>query len=598
MSRLSGSHEAGPRTGIRRWIGKWGPFVAIMASMALLAVLVVVRDGSEAASEDPAHSTSDAATSGTGEPSDELLAEPGAPPPVGRMPLTYSEAVQAGTVGEHDWGDRCDNDSGTVMVPTVYAPPCVPLFDGDNGGATSIGVSADSIEVVWYDVSQSGGLESLLGGEELLDSSEAQFSTLSDWVELFSAVTETYGREVRLERFEATGGLGDAVASLADAERIAQDIEPFAVLGGPPNDGGAFARELARNGIICLGCTLGLPDCKVLEDAPYLWGVEPSTSQFVAGVRAWLTPGPDNEGLDGPAEFAGDPSLASQQRRFGVVHFDQDPPVMTKCPKARPWPEGFTVESYLLDFATMGQQGAEIVAKMASAGVTTIIFAGDPVMPIYLTNAAEAIDYHPEWVFTGTVLTDTNTLGRLYDQSQMAHAFGVSQTGVPVASGAGGALALYRWYFGEEAFPDAAVAYQVLLANVPRLFRGIQLAGPDLTPGTFERAQFRIPPAGGDPVNPQQSNGRWGFFDEVDYNGSDDLAEIWWDPDAEGPDEADRDGRGMWRYAHGGARFTPDDPPDPAPFDPTDSVARFEELPAAARPPDYPPPPGAPAAGG
>ncbi len=602
MSGPSGSPRFGPSigapSGIHRWVAKWGPFVAIMASVALLGVLVVVRGGSEAAPADPARGVAGTGNPDSGDPTGRPPGEPGAPEPLGRMPPTYAEAVEAGSVDEHEWGDRCDTSEGTVMVPTVYAPPCVPLFDGDNGGATSTGVSTESIEVVWYDVTEAGGLESLLGGAELLDSSDAQFSTLSDWFELFSAVTETYRREVRLERFEATGGLGDSVASLADAERIAQDIQPFAVLGGPTNDGGAFARELARNGIICLGCALGMPECTVLDNAPYLWGVEPSTAQFVAGVRAWMRPGPDNAGLSGRAEFAGDPQLASQERRFGVVHFDQDPPVMMQCPDSRPWPDDFTVESYLLDFATMGQQGAEIAAKMASAGVTTVIFAGDPLMPIYLTNAAEAIDYHPEWIFTGTVLTDTNTFGRLYDQSQMAHAFGLSQTGVPVASGAGGALHLYRWYFGEDAFPDAATAYPVLLANVPRLFRGIQLAGPDLTPETFERAQFRIPPAGGDPVNPQQSNGSWGFFDEVDYNGTDDLAEIWWDTDAEGPDETDKVGRGMWRYARSGARFTPDDPPDPAPFDPTDTVTRFEVLPEQSRPADHPPPADAPGAGG
>ena len=32
---------------------------------------------------------------------------------------------------------------------------------------------------------------------------------------------------------------------------------------------------------------------------------------------------------------------------------------------------------------------------MKSAGVTTIVFMGDPLMPIYLTKAASDQNYHP-----------------------------------------------------------------------------------------------------------------------------------------------------------------------------------------------------------
>lgn len=576
-------------SGAARAVRKWGPFAAIMVAVAVLAAMVVLDGSAEEPSAAVGETLSDDA---------DVTQGSGAPPPTGEMPITYAEAEQSGTVGDYDWGANCDTDLGTIKVPSLYATPCVPVFDGGNGGTTSVGVTADSVKVVWYDASESGGLDALLGDAGLNDTAEQQLATLKDWVELYSSLSETYGREVELVRFRATGGMDDAVASQADAERIAQDIGPFAVLGGPPNDGGAFAGELARNNIVCLGCSLGIPECKVLDSAPYLWGTEPATSQFVAGLTAWLTPGDGNKGLSGNAEYAGDPELASRERRFGVIYFDQDPPVMTTCPGGSAWPDDYIAENYILDFATMPQRGSEIVAKMKSAGVTTIIYAGDPLMPVYLTNAAEAIDYHPEWIFSGTVLTDTNTFGRLYDQNQMAHAFGVSQTGVPADSDVGGALVLYRWYFGEDSYPDARAGYAVLQANIPRLLRGIQMAGPDLTPETFELGQFRIPPSGGDPVNPQQSHGNWGFFENSDYNGVDDLAEIWWDPTAEGPDETDKMGMGMWRYARNGARFTPDDPPDPAPFVLEDTVTRYEELPPEAEPPDYPPPQGSPAAGG
>ncbi len=577
--------------GAARTLRKWGPFTAVMAALALIGVLVVVDDGGggvEVASAEGGSSTSAV-------PTDD---EVGAPDPTGAMPVTYDEAVEAGTEDDYEWGDDCDPELGTVKIPFVHAQPCVPVFEGDNGGDISPGVTADTIRLVYYDASSSGSLDSLLGSAGLRDTPEQQWQTVQDWMELHSSVTETYGREVELIRYEATGGFDDVVAAQADAERIAQDIQPFAVLGGPPSDGGAFADELARNGIVCLGCALGLPECKMRENAPYTWGTSPATSHFIDGVVAWSEGAGEGGGLEGPAEYAGDPELQAQQRKFGLVHFDQDPPVILQCPGGSAWADsGWVTESYLLDFTTMPQVASEIMAKMKGSGVTTVVFGGDPLMPIYLTGAAEAIDYRPEWLFTGTVLTDTNSFGRLYNQDQMAHAFGVSQTGVPVASDAGGALELYRWYFGEEAFPDARAGYAVVGVNIPQVLRGIHMAGPELTPENFERAQFRLPPTGGDPVNPQTSHGNWGFFPELDYNGTDDLAEIWWDAEAEGPDENDRMGKGMWRYAHNGARFTPQNPPEPAPFVVDETVTRFEELPPEARPPSYPPPAGSPAAG-
>ncbi|MEZ5238250.1 MAG: hypothetical protein R2716_04685 [Microthrixaceae bacterium] len=572
------------RPGLTRTLRKWGPFSALMAAVVLLGVLVVVDDPAPAAS--PGREP--------GRPAEGVDADRiGAPAPVGRMPPTHAEASEAGTASDYDWGGTCDTDRGTVELPSVRAAPCVPAFEGDNGGATYPGVTGEAVRIVWYDASEAGGLDSLLSSAGLSDTPEQQFETILDWVELLSSVSETYGREVEVVRYVASGGLDDAVAAQSDAERIASEIEPFAVLGGPPSDGGAFAGELARNGIICLAARSACPSA--CSTSALQLGDRTGHLPVRGGAHRLDDAGEDNAGLEGTAEFAGDAELRSSQRRFGVVHFDQDPPVMTSCPDSRGWPEDFTVETYLLDFATMPRVGSEIMAKMKAAGVTTVIFAGDPLMPVYLTSAAEAIDYRPEWIFTGTVLTDTNAFGRMYDQAQMAHAFGVSQTGVPVAPEAGGALNLYRWYFGADSYPPARASYEVLLANLPRLFTGIQLAGPDLTPETFERP---VPgaPSGGDPVSPQQSNGHWGFFENTDYNGTDDLAEIWWDVDAEGPDETGREGRGMWRYARGGAGSPPTSRPIRPPSNARGTVTRFEELPPELAPPDYPPPPGSPAA--
>ncbi len=171
------------------------------------------------------------------------LAE-GAPEPTGQMPITYAEAPEAGTVDDYDWGDRCDTDKGTVRIPTVYATPCVPVFEGDNGGATAPGVTADTIRIVLY-VPQATDLPSSLAplAAAAEDSPEEQRQTLQDFFDIYASRAELYGRRIELVAYRRTGALTDVVAARADAAQIAAELKPFAVLGGPQLDGGAFAQR-------------------------------------------------------------------------------------------------------------------------------------------------------------------------------------------------------------------------------------------------------------------------------------------------------------------------------------------------------------------
>src|SRR3990170_3456229 len=55
-----------------------------------------------------------------------------------------------------------------------------------------------------------------------------------------------------------------------------------------------------------------------------------------------------------------------------------------------------------------------IVNQMQVAGITSLLFSGDPICPIHLTRAANSQNAKWEWIITGSVLTDTNNFGRLY----------------------------------------------------------------------------------------------------------------------------------------------------------------------------------------
>jgi hypothetical protein len=252
--------------------------------------------------------------------------------------------------------------------------------------------------------------------------------------------------------------------------------------------------------------------------------------------------------------------------------------------------------TYTLDLTTLPTQAATIAEKLKSSGATSVIFAGDPIMPIYLTKACADIGYFPEWIITGIVLTDTSTLGRYYDQAEWSHAFGVTSLGVPVPVASADADRLYRWWYGAGTSP-ASLAAPALIPPVQQFFTGVQLAGPDLTPSTFTTGLFRSPPAGGGPTSPLQAYGYQGAPPRPSYSSPADYTFLWYDATAKGPDEEGVDGTGLMRYVKGGARYKSGVVPGgPVPmFSLPGSVTSYPTPPDQA--PLYPAWPGSPAAG-
>lgn len=572
---------------------RYGPLGVIVVLLVVIGAVVVLSGGDD---DDDETATDDTTTEGTegGAP-----VTAGAPAPTGEMPITYAEAEEAGTVDDYTWPDTCDTETGFTRLPTTYGTPCVPEFEGDNGGATSNGVTADTITVVRYVPDQSADLSALLGSFNVDDTPEAQGETLRDYIEIFSSTAELYGREIEVIDYQGTGAADDVVAAKADATQVLAEHDPFAVIGAPALDRGTFAEELASNGVICLECGTAMPDAVVQEHAGYIWGALPSVNQYLGNLNAWVAAGGATS--EANAEYAGDEAYHDQPRKVGVVHFEQDPPIFqdTAEENAGSLENVLLREPYLLDFATMPTKATEIMAKFKQEGITTVVFLGDPIMPIYLTQAATEQEYFPEWIFTGTVLTDTNVMARQFDPTQMEHAFGISQLAVPTNQELQENILLYRWWTGDdEAIPPSEAQYNLIAPRARFLVNGIHMAGPDLNPETYEQGMFRIPPAGGSSTLPQVSFGNWGFFPEPDYMGIDDSSEIWWDGATTAQDERGEEGPGVWRRSRNGDRFTAVDAPEPRPFIEEDTVTVLEELPEEAVLPEYPPPPGSPAAGG
>lgn len=582
----------------------WGPLVLVVAVLVGVGVIASVQGRPSAQDSGATSPGPDAAGFDPDDPETWTANSV--------LPVTYADAVEAGTVDDHDWGDHCDPETGRVAMPTVYAPPCVPDWDGTgvwrdrggdehptNGGATHQGVTDDEITVVYY-VPSPQDLFSTAAALGVLDPPEVMAEAAERFVEAYNEIYELYGRKVNLVPFQASGNGVDPTAARSDAIAVATEYEAFASIGGP-SQAGAYADELARRGVLCVGCGLAVPGSDFQKNAPYMWGTLPTPEQFVRSVfdfgitNLW--------GRD--AQYAGTPSLRTSERSIGVVYYEQNPPVFEAVRdetlehyRASGY-EADLIQTYLLDTSTLNTQAQTIIGRLKNAQITTVVFLGDPLMLKALTDQAANQNYLPEWAITGTAFTDTTAAARLFDSEVWSHAFGISTMAARTAPELADSWRLYEWYHGTE--PVAKKSQALLGPQLQGLYLGLHLAGPHLTPHTYAGGMFSYPPSGGDILHPRISFGFHGLFPDADFVGVDDFTVVWWDPDAQGPDEQGADGTGMWAYVEGGERYVlgsePPEVGDEVLFDPGIATTIHDDHPPGSEPPSYDPWPGFPAAG-
>jgi hypothetical protein len=139
---------------------------------------------------------------------------------------------------------------------------------------------------------------------------EATADTSNKLIEMFAQTYETWGRKIKVVRMKGTGS--DETSARADAVKVAEEIKAFASIGGPGQEG-AYAEELARRGVICVGCGLSLPDSALQKNAPYLWGNLQTPEQFLLNLGDFII----ERLLGKKAEFAGSPEIRAQSGSSG-----------------------------------------------------------------------------------------------------------------------------------------------------------------------------------------------------------------------------------------------------------------------------------------
>jgi hypothetical protein len=196
--------------------------------------------------------------------------------------------------------------------------------------------------------------------------------------------------------------------------------------------------------------------------------------------------------------------------------------------------------TYPLDLNQMSSQAAALTPKIKASGATTIVCACDPIMLVFLTSKVREQGMEPEWVNTGVAYSDQDLVGQLFDPRSWRRNFGVSLLGPTVPLKGSLAYAAYKTIRSDEPSVTAELAYYQL----QMLAIGIQMAGPNLTPETFEKGMFAYPP----------STGRAGLwkFGPNDYSATDDAREVYWIPDAASVQNGER---GAYAETMPGRRF-------------------------------------------
>jgi hypothetical protein len=438
------------------------------------------------------------------------------------------------------------------QIDDPQSPPCVPFFQGDNGGATAKGVTGNEIRIA-------------------VSSADWTAPLLPDLATFFNQHFEFYGRKINLVEVQSAGTSPDqqhATAQAMDAQSV------FAAMGSAANGGFDVTEELARLKIVSTSLQPNYTQAAMVQRRPYVWQYPMGIDDEFANIGAWVCGRLAGENATHAGTSDGK-DLTTVKRKFGVILDPNSPnqsvswdPLLQQLgacgvqPVLVPGqnPEGGEGGDQL-------GQSAPMMLKMKDAGVTSIIclcFITD--VGVWYSVAATQQQYFPEWILGTYLLGDRNVAlaqpGIGPDATHRQHTFGLAfqPREVPLADAPD-----YRavkevdpgYTLGHDGF-SLFLFYRELLL----LASGIQMAGPRLTAQAFEAGlQHAVFPNPDSPL----MEGKVGFA-----NGSHsmtlDAAEWWWSNAGKAPNPFDPPGGAMC-YVAGGARHSlgnwPKGGPDP-----------------------------------
>jgi hypothetical protein len=513
----------------RHLLGGYGPGIFLVVAFLLMSLLVP----SIAPDQSVADSATQAAASGTGSvPSGGVSTGPGAATP-SRNGHGGGAAGGGGGVASQTTGGTTTGCTGPQVHGDGYSPPCV-AFHGSNGGATTRGVTDKQINITFRipadDLSSIDEAVQQLAGKyntaAFSDTETDVKRTISDLVTYFNNSFQFYGRKLSLHFFggqgtltsEITGG-GQAQANadaltVADSEKAFADVSAFSQ---------PFAQALSLQHVVNIGSpymSLGWYQ----QYSPYAWSFFPNCTTATQGGAAGIV----RQLLPQQVTWAGKGVSDGEARRFALIAPDN--PIYQSCMNivdqamkqaGHPATDDLT---YTANLSQLSQEAAAMEQRIVNDKITTIICACDPITLVYLTGDFDNASYEPEILNSGGAFTDEDVVSQLFDQDVWAHAAGETFDGTtpPFGSSLG-------YFAAKSVDPTHVPAHEVdiFYEDLYILALGIDLAGPDLTPASFQRGLFSY--QGGD-----GEYGPWSF----QQNGIGiwtpqyEFRDEWWNPKA------------------------------------------------------------------
>jgi hypothetical protein len=392
--------------------------------------------------------------------------------------------------------------SGPQVSGDPYSPPCVK-FSGNNGGATSPGVTGSTITVSYRvpadgNTSVNEAIQQIAGkyNSAAFSDTEADIErTLQDLVTYFNDHFQFYGRKIVLKEFNGQGSLqteledGGQAQANADALTAADTVGAFADVSALSQP---YSQALSADHVVNIGAPY-MSQQYFEQNAPYAWSFFPDCTDLGSEAASIAVKQLVNQNVT----WAGTGVSGGQPRKIATLAPDN--PVYQQCTAqvtSALQSDGHPVAaniSYTLDFSELSQEAASIEQQIVNDKITTVICGCDPITLIYLTGDLDNARYEPEFFNIGAAFTDEDLLAQLFDQGAWAEAAGVTNNSnaPPYGSSLG-------YFAAKSVDPNNPPAQEVdiIYEDLYILALGVQLAGPDLTPGTLEKGLFNYP--GGD----------------------------------------------------------------------------------------------------
>lgn len=442
---------------------------------------------------------------------------------------------------------RCVGDPPR-QIEDPQSPPCIPYWDGDNGGATWRGVTRDSIDIMIPTVEDNG----------------EHLRFYQDLERFFNARFQFYGRKLHFIYGRYDIGNGTADAQTQDAVNADEKYQVFASTFYRAGQGYYYHQELARRHVLSVtGAYFPLSAEFLSSYRPYLFSYLMPAEEVFANIGEWGC-----KRLAGKNAVHAGGSLSVKPRVFGIIqqtYYDADKtgfsaltrelngcqasPAATARNEVRQGTDN-DAQAAAIDPATSTQ----VILKMQQAGVTSIFCVCQLFTLGALQKAATNQGYFPEWMVSTYGPNDISASYVLGADppEQLTHTFGLTfqprQTLIEDEP--------FYWA-AKEVDPSIVLnGDTVTVQNHAEIYRpllllasGIQLAGPNLTPQTFAKGlqQATFP-------NPDHPNmpGKVGFQPDR-FGMTLDGAEFWWSNTARSPYAGDQ---GAVCYVDGGRRHT------------------------------------------